>query len=133
MRRWAWLLGASIACGAPEQAASLPVEAAGPVPTPTLIMSAMAAGVDFTMSVEEIRMILEASEKDGMLDTEQIADGCVDGHSNLLPSPSGEGPGVGTCGFGLQGWRRLQSPTPTPPLKGRGAWLTPRPALRPSR
>lgn len=52
MHKWAWLMGTLIACGAPEQAASLPVQAAGPVPTPTLIMSAMAAGVDFTMSVE---------------------------------------------------------------------------------
>jgi len=37
--------------------------------------------------------------------------------ANLLPSPLGEGPGVGTVGKGSS---PDTSPTPTPPLKGRG-------------
>ena len=44
--------------------------------------------------------------------------------SGPLPSPSGEGPGVGAClghhfAMSLR-WTRPIAPTPTPPLKGRG-------------
>jgi hypothetical protein len=56
--RWLPLLvlGSLAACDASEgglaERAAMPVAAAGPAPTPTLLMSPMAAGVDFTMSVE---------------------------------------------------------------------------------